>query len=244
MVNDAGLFARRYWLYFALVAFAFPLCASQPTGNAATVPNNTDSSSATRGKPEIPEKLDSDSEATVNRLVETHLPELKPLLQRLKKSEPAEYRKAVRDLARSARKLELAKGRSEQAFDVEVELLQAQTKVNLFAARLRIRDNPRDRKQLRTAVDRLQSAQLERAKLDVAALRDRLAKTQKQLELATQRLETKQKSLDEQTDKMYANLIRRAGLGKEAERDRKTNRTESNRRPSGETKKDERIEKK
>jgi hypothetical protein len=192
------------------------LTAMQPVVNPKASPANNDPKDTAADKALI----DTESEAKATSLVVTHLPQLKPILRQLRENEPNEYAKAVRDLARSAKKLELAQSRSDRAFEVELELLQAQTEVNLLTARLRVRDNPRDRKLLRTGVARLQSAQLTRAEYEVQLLRERLARTQKQLDSAQQRLQGKQTATDEQVEKTYSSLLRKAGREPEGERSR------------------------
>lgn len=155
--------------------------------------------------------VDSETEAKSLQLVETHLPELRPVLKRLRSKEPREYDRAIRDLAKSARKLELAKNRDERLYEIEVETLKAQNQVNLLTACLKVRDNQADRKRLREAAARLQQAQLVRARYDVELFRQRLERAQQQLDAAQGRLESKESDADEQLEKLYQVLLRKAG---------------------------------
>lgn len=201
-----------------------PAGAAKPTVNSKSLAaNNSSEKKRDQNQPAV----DAETERVARELVEAHLPSLKEILRRLHDNEPAEYAKAVRELARSARRLEIAQGRSERAFEIELELLQAQTEVNLLTARLRVRDNPRDRKQLRSAVARLQAAQIARANDDVQVLRERLARTEKQLELAQQRLQARQKNAAEQLEKTYSSLLRKAGRDADADSLPRTTRNQN-----------------
>ncbi|MDG2220817.1 MAG: hypothetical protein P8L85_05520 [Rubripirellula sp.] len=195
------------------------LLATPPKNHAETTAEGNDKQIASK-----PTQIDKESEAKANQLVAIHLPELKNILRRLRESEPQEYAKAIHDLARSARKLEIAKNRTNGGFEVELQLLKSQTEVNLLTARLRVRDSSRDRKQLRSALTRFQTAQFERTKYEVQTLRDRLERTQKLLASAEQRLESKQQLSTEQFEKNYLRLIRKAGREPIGQNDAKPNR--------------------
>lgn len=220
-------FNVRYLLIavIASAAFADPTFASDGLVNSASLANNTGNKRSTPAQDRSVQDrnaLDREAEAKAIRMVESHLPELNPILQRLREKEPREYAKAIRDLARSEKKLELASHRNDGSFEIEVEWLQAQTEVNLLSARLKVRDNARDRKQLKTAVTRLQNAQVAKAEHEVKVFRDRLARAQKLLDAAEQRLKTKQENSDDQIEKMYTGLIRKAG--RELDPEKKTTR--------------------
>ena len=168
-----------------------------------------DSGKKATAKTPIP--LDRDTEAKVNELVQSHLPELKSVLKRLAADQPRQYERAVRDLAKSARKLELAKNRDHRLHDIELELLKAQNAVNLLTAKLKVRDSQSDRKKLHASARRLQQAQIARAAYDVASIRTRLERTQQQLEAAEKRLESKEQDTDKQLEKSYLGMLRKAG---------------------------------
>jgi len=207
------------------VALAFGLLvsvasATQPVVHSKSLAANTNNKKAT------PVTVDRDAEARATQLVRSHLPNLKEILRRLRENEPGEYAKAIRDLARSARKLEVAENRADGSFDLELELLKSQTEVNLLTARLQVRDSTRDRKQLRVAAERLQAAQISKAKHDVQVLRDRLNRAQKQLELAQQRLQTRQANPEGQLEKSYTNLLRKAGRALAEPSETKPNRND------------------
>lgn len=183
-------------------------------GAVAARPATNSKSLADSGKkstPTTPIPVDRESEAKANELIQLHLPELKDVLKRLRADQPREYNRAIRDLSKSARKLELAKNRDERLYDIEVDLLKAQNQVNLLTAKLKVRDSESDRKQLRSSAEQLQRAQVARGEYDVEVLRARLERTQQQLGAAQKRLETRRNNTNEQIEKSYLGMLRKAG---------------------------------
>jgi hypothetical protein len=167
--------------------------------------------SGNRATPRTPIPVDHQTEAKALQLVQQHLPELNGVLKRLRADQSREYDRAIRDLAKSARKLETAKHRDERLYEIELELLKAQTEVNLLTAKLKVRDSRDHRKQLRVSAARLQQAQIARADYDVDLLRGRLERAKQQFEAASKRLEEKRTHPDQQLEKTYLGLLRRAG---------------------------------
>lgn len=167
--------------------------------------------SGAKSKPKATERPNRQTEAKAIALVENHLPQLTPVLERLRTDQPRQYERAIRDLAKSARRLELAKNRDEPLFEIEVELLQAQNEVNLLLAKLKVRDSEADRKQLRQAVERLHNAQVLRSQYDVDLFRKRAEKIQQQLKAAQERLNAKQTDIDAQIESSYLGMLRKAG---------------------------------
>ena len=155
-------------------------------------------------------QVDLENKALAQVLVHTHLPELKPVLEQLQTDQPKQYERAVRELARSARKLDLAKKRDGRLFDVEVELLKAETQASLLTARLAVRDRVNDRKSLQTAVARLLAAKTSKASYDVEMIRKRLERDQKLLNTAEQRLSRYQQDVNVM-EETYLGFLRKAG---------------------------------
>lgn len=102
------------------------------------------------------DKKNAELEASVLPMVENHLPDLKVLLDRLRKNQPKLYDTAIRDLSRYSKRLETAKRRSEESFEIELEVVKAQSSANLLIARLRVRDSKKDRDSLRKATQQIQ----------------------------------------------------------------------------------------
>ena len=211
MVDSRPLLSKVIQPILIIFSISYGLFANAALATPRT--NNLEPTVQVDGKhpPNNTIQISPESETKANQLVIIHLPELKNILRRLRESEPQEYAKAIHDLARSARKLELAESRADGGFEIELQLLKSQTEVNLLTARLRVRDSNRDRKQLKLALARFHLAQIERTKYEVEALRNRLKYTQKQLTSAEQRLESKRQLTTEQLEKNYLRLIRKAG---------------------------------
>lgn len=167
--------------------------------------------SGKRSTPKTPLPVDRDTETEALDLVLQHLPKLDVVLKRLRADQSREYDRAIRDLAKSSRKLDAAKGRDERLYEIELELLKAQTEVNLLTAKLKVRDSRDDRKQLRVSAGRLQQAQIARAEYEVDLLRGRLQRAKQQLEAASQRLDAKRTNTEQQLEETYLGLLRRAG---------------------------------
>ncbi len=191
-----------------LIVMTFMLASSMNVASAQSNLTNTGKSSNTRPR----SQHDLDAEAVVvDQLVDVHLPELRPLLERLRHDQPRQYALAIRDLSRSARRLENIQKRDLELFRQEVAVLKARTQVKLLTAKLKVRDNDDDRQQLRAAVARQHHAQRERLRYEVQSLEQRIQRAQKQLASAKQRLDEKQPDNETQIEKVYAGLLRKAG---------------------------------
>jgi hypothetical protein len=184
-------------------------------GNAWSVEAKTNSKSlADNGNKPTPQtaiQIDRETESKAIELVKAHLPELDDVLDRLRADQPRQYDRAIRDLAKSVRKLELAKNRDEQLYELELELLKAQNQVNLLTAKLKVRDSQPDRKKLRDSATRLRQAQVARIQYDVELSRQRLARAKQQFDAAAERLEAKQSDPEQQLEKTFLGLLRKAG---------------------------------
>lgn len=158
-----------------------------------------------------PRKLDQEQERGVLQMVHDHLPEIKVLLDQLREKEPRQYDAAIMNLAKSSRRLQAARKRGEAAFELEVQVVQAQSAINLLVAKLKVRDNKADRAALRDATQRLELAEFSRAKHDVAQMRSRLDKLQDQLQVAEKRLGEKQSQRDENIERAFQIYLRKSG---------------------------------
>lgn len=218
-ITSSNSSSRGTVVLLALCSVSFAIVASaveaRPATNSKTMAEARNTSAPKKTQQPT---VDQETEAKSLALVQAHLPELSPVLKRLRADQPREYDRAIRDLAKNARKLELAKNRDERLYDAEVELLKAQNEVNLLTAKLKVRDRQNDRKRLREAASRLQQAQLVRAQYDVEIFQQRLEKAQAQLDAAKGRLEAKQSNSQQQLDKLYQVLLRKAGREPAAKR--------------------------
>ncbi len=151
----------------------------------------------------------SDIEQSVLNLVEKHLPELDAMLDRLRSDNRKQYDIAIRDLSRWTKRLESAKKRDAKLYDIEVELLKAESEVNLLTAKLKVRDNDADRESLRKSVIREHRAKLARARYDLNASAERLDRAKHQLELAKEKLATLEN--ESELEQSYLSLLKKAG---------------------------------
>ena len=150
-------------------------------------------------------------ERNVIEMVHRHLPELEALLEQLKKKEPKQYEAAVRNLAKSQRRLQIAEKRGSQMFELEVRLVQTQTSINLLIAKLKVRDKDADRNALRAATKTLAELQLNKSQLELAQMKSRLAKLQETVNNAETRVEQQESALKQGLESSYQTYLRKAG---------------------------------
>lgn len=200
-------------------------CPSPLQGEDLQSASNRKSEVNTEKSSEQPKnrELNVQNEQLAHELVREHLPKLVPLLKQLKTDQPRQYERAVWDLARSAKKLNAAKKRDDQLFEVELEFLKAETEANLIAARLKVRDNPNDRKHLRESVARLHAAKQSKMRYEIEIYQKRLARDQALLTTAEQRLSDFEGNPKNTVAESYLAMLRKAGR-KPANGEQKTKR--------------------
>lgn len=163
-------------------------------------------------KPNAPQvRLDPETEANVVEMVKSHLPEIEALLDRLREKEPQQYAVAIRDLSKSLRRLQLAERRGAEALEIEIRTIKAQSSINLLIARLKLRDDAKDRKSLLAATRDLESAELAKLDFDARTLKARLAKLKDQIANVEKRYEQKKSSIEKQIENDYRSYLRKAG---------------------------------
>jgi len=198
----AGLFVT------GLLAIGSTSAAAQPK-NRSDIQRLADGKTLTpKRQPENPAGSSAVSVETVNRLVQTHVPELRAILAQLEKSDPQQYNAAIRDLSRSVQRLTVAKRRDADLYEIELLLWKSRTSANLSAARVKVRDTAANRKALQAAVVKLTQAETARAQYDVVLYKKRLAGAKAQLEAAETRLTNKQA---ESAETVYETFLRKAG---------------------------------
>jgi exonuclease VII small subunit len=167
------------------------------------------------------------AEALAIPLVDEHLPMLRRVLDRLRTDSPNQYEKAVRDLARSVKRLESARGRDEQLYELELDLLKARTTTSLVVARLKVRDSEADRRELQSTVTKMLSAELRRAEFEVETLNKRLERMNKQADDARNGLQRATDRMDDPANAVYEEYLRKAGRLSPATRKQRTGETVS-----------------
>ncbi|MCC9599573.1 hypothetical protein LOC67_03295 [Stieleria sp. JC731] len=151
---------------------------SKLIGQASSITKATESEQPTARKTP---KLDPELERNVVEMVENHLPEVKKLLDQLRKKAPKQYETAIRSLARSARRLQTAKKRGEEVFELELQIVQAQSSLNLLIAKLKIRDSKSDRQALAKATEQLAKAELAKLQFELTTLKSRMTRLNQQI---------------------------------------------------------------
>lgn len=130
------------------------------------VPEACAADAAAPGEADSVENNRADHESDEQRVlafVEEHQPELARVLKTLRERKPEEHARAVAELARTVAKLDAARAKDERLHELELEMWQSRTRVDLLVARwmaARRKDRPAIEAKLREAVD---------AELDVRA---------------------------------------------------------------------------
>jgi len=160
-------------------------------------------------------------------LAERHLPELVPVLGHLRDHEPQQYAKAIADLDRAAKRLEIQSRRGEPFFDAALRQWQARGRVDLLKARVRVRPSEADFVRLKVAMKDYRESELARLKLERETLAERERMMVRRAEQATRAAERAAKQLaeiDRNIERVKAQRVdaqsaarRRAGGGKPSE---------------------------
>ncbi|GEM_PF-5264034 len=158
--------------------------------------------------------LDAATERQVLAMVDQHLPDLKGMLDYLRSHAPEEYQQALRDLARRARRLKLALRRGERFYETELQTLKVENRIDLAVAKLRLKDEPSLRVQLRGDLRELQQLRTERLLLERDAIEQRVERATEQLAAAEKRLLESRRAGDAAAERAYENLVRKISLQK------------------------------
>lgn len=154
-------------------------------------------------------------EAAVLKFVEQHHPELAALLSSLKAGNAKEYQRALRDLFRVSERLAQFYGRDPQRYDLELRLWQAQSRMDLLAARLQMSGNAELRTQLEQSLAEQFSLRQSLLRLERERAAERLKKLDQQLEaLDASRDELLDRQLRQLVDKPVPDKIKPSGPAK------------------------------
>jgi hypothetical protein len=140
---------------------SYGACATAQEKAGTDKSSNTDGDRASKeAQPPKPKTISDEQEKSILAFVSKHDSSLHGLLGNLKTSRPKDYQKALVDLNRLAQ----VRRNRPHAYDLEVKKWQAQSKIQVLAAKLTMNPNPETRKQLRLAI-------AERADLELQVLR-------------------------------------------------------------------------
>jgi hypothetical protein len=148
-------------------------------------------------------------EAAVLTFVQRNHAELSDLLGYLKKSQPGEYERAVREIFRTTERLAQIQERDPLQYELEVAAWTAQSRVQLLAAKLKMESSDELLKQLRDGIKTQNEARLALLKHERQKAADRLSR----LDGAIAGFET---SREEEIDKQMKLLTRAAAEGRPA----------------------------
>ena len=147
-------------------------------------------------------------------LASQHLQELLPLLDHLRVKSPQRYEKAIRELDRSAKKLESIKRRDAKLFDISLREWQTRGHIDLLKAKLQVKHSDQDQQAMLQSLQSLHDAELERTHRELALIyerklvcEERIRQTQQLLDrdgvqrkqLEEQRIRLETESIDEQS---------------------------------------------
>lgn len=169
------------------------------------------------------------------QLARRHLAELLPLLSHLRAHEPAQYDKAIRELDRSAKRLESQRRRGGEFYDLALLQWQSRGRIDLLKAKLRVRPSESDRKRLLAEMRSLREVEIQRLRLEWEVLSERqrmLAARVAQSESAALRTREQIEELDRNIERLTSQQIdndwpvyrRAAGLDREADSSKKSNK--------------------
>jgi len=139
-------------------------------------------------------------EAAALMFVRQHNKELAKLMPALKRSNPKEYQRAIRDLFRASERLASYHGKPKR-HKVELQLWITNSQIQLLAARLQLSPDPEAEKQLRKLVRVTYDLQIKRLEED----RDRFAARLKQLDAT---IERSRKARDRKAQQKIDQLLR------------------------------------
>ena len=131
---------------------------------------------ATAQNKPTPMNVTPEREAAVKTFVERNHPELAELLTHLKANKPQEYERAIRELHRITERLAGVQERDRAQYDLELKLWTAQSRVQLFTAKLRMDSTDELKSKLRDALNAQAEAKVALLKHERVRVADRLAK--------------------------------------------------------------------
>ncbi|MFK7779295.1 MAG: hypothetical protein QM501_14410 [Gimesia sp.] len=137
----------------------------------------------------------------------SHHPELAKLIQRLKKPNPREYRRAIRALDTTLTKLERFKKRDDERYRLTLERWEVDSRIRLLAARISVMGSSEDKSELKSLVKKRVDLQLELLRHDHKMAENRIEKIKKSIS----NLEKNQKSIVANELKKVQRSIRKTG---------------------------------
>jgi hypothetical protein len=104
-----------------------------------------------RAKSKLP-PITAEREAAATEFVKEHQPELARLLEYLRRKQPRQYQRAVRELARTADRLKQTRARDPRRYELELQGWQNRSRIDLLAAKWQVQPDEELKERLRTAI--------------------------------------------------------------------------------------------
>ncbi len=148
------------------------------------------------------------TEKAVLAFVGQHQPKLLELMSFLKVNQPAQYQRALREMARSTQRLETLSKRDDELHAIELKLWQTRSQLRLLAAEISVAGDDKNsalQARLRKLVEKEFNQNLARLRLQ----RERAAKQLKQLNQQLQQRQAEQEAVIAKTVKTWQNRIAR-----------------------------------
>jgi hypothetical protein len=199
----------------ALAAFVLAASAFAYDGPDKDQANNKTKSQPVAKKPANAEGPPTpEAEAAALAFVRENHPELGELLQVLKPMRPAEYERAVRELATVSRNLAALKARNPQSYELGLNAWKARSRVELLTAKLASASGPSPdlESQLRRAVENQLDSEIRQQKFERDQVEARLKKIDENLD----RLESRRDSIIESRYQAFVKKGQRARPQKES----------------------------
>jgi hypothetical protein len=163
-------------------------CAQTPQEDRKTVRPQKDTVERPdewRGGKKLP-AWSAERETEALAFVQEHQPELARLLVYLRRHDPRQYQRAVRELVRTAERLALVKQRDARRYELELQAWKTRSRIDLLAAQWQIRPSDELRDRLRMAV----TQQVEQQKNLLLNERERITQRLEKLDAQLKTLET------------------------------------------------------
>jgi hypothetical protein len=164
-----------------LVGWLYAQSGDNTPAAKATAPAPASGNTKKDSKPKRAIAVTPEREAAVLTFVQRNHPELADLLAHLKKSQPNEYEQAVRDLFRTTERLALIQERDPLQYELELAVWNAQSRVQILAARLKMGATGDVQNQLRAALVVQGQTRLALLKHDRQKAAERLTKIDKDI---------------------------------------------------------------
>lgn len=195
---------------FIAAAGALAVCLMASASNAQDDPGAAQKTEDTAGQKVVPEKktrknLVSDEEAvTAMKFAADNHPELAGLLEQLRKSRPAEFQRAAKELTLQIQVLERIRQKNSARYESQLELWKQNSQIRVLMARWSRTKDPELEKQVRGLLRERHEAKVLQLQAEKERLSQQLAKNNEQLAALTE-------SADSQLDREWEQLSKKAG---------------------------------